>query len=444
MEDLSGTKTNRWRIGRLHGIVLSLILITFGPVSAGAGTYLGSSHGNVAYGVNRGDMASAGYSRGNCAHCHEQHASVGGTEPAPAGGPSAYSLFSAPYTSQTQGLCLECHTDSGSRQSQGYIVNRSYSYRAGGWTSDLLDDVREAFSFVSPGSSHNLGDIRNFLLGRWGYNSESSPCVGCHNPHAAQGDPANDVSGTKTPLLANRGWPVSRPSQHGDPVWPLWGDDVSERLSAYTTSYQAPFRFGSTVAYEPDGSSVTDGSNLTDFNTFCTDCHSASNVIYSTTLGRDLRKIDWSQDKHGTAFADEDIDMVAPYSDLLGRVLSCTDCHEPHGSPNSFLIRAEVNGAVLAGTVDSGVNAMGYLCRNCHQDDASAQGGSVNKWEWAHHKSPDRPYLQQMCGSCHSFGGPSPPPIACTNCHFHGSRVNDPANPLDVTPSYSPTTRTTF
>ena len=402
-------------------IILCVILVSLWVTHAVGGQYTQSAHGNSGYGVYRSDTASRGYVRGNCAHCHEQHASIDGVEPSPVdGNPSPYALFTAPFTSQLDNFCFNCHTGSGSEQSGGYIVNRSYSYRAGGWTGDSLNDIKEAFSFTSPGTSHNLNDILNFISGRWGYNDYSNPCTGCHNPHAVQGDPANNPNGTKTSILSQRGWPIARPSQHNVGNWPLWGDDAAERMSHYTGSYQAPYRYG-TSTYEPDGSTITDGSNLTDFVTFCTDCHSPSNTIYSSTLGRELKKINWNSEKHGLASADGAIDVNAPYSSTLGKVLSCTDCHEPHGSPNNFLIRPMVNGQLLSGIVDESLatKAMGYLCRNCHKDDAAATGGSANRWEYAHHQSSDYPYVQKRCGYCHGMGpGKS---IRCSNCHYHGS-----------------------
>ncbi len=425
------------------GVVFLFCLLWAGltcmlSVSADAGQYLNSSHGNSTYGVLRSSVATS-YARGNCAHCHELHASVQGSEPAPTGGPSAYGLFSDNFVSQTDNFCIKCHTGAGGYQSGGVIVNRSYSFRAGGWILDPVNNVASAFASVSPASSHNLGDILNVINGRWGYGSYSNPCAACHNPHAVQGDPANDPSGAKT--STSRGYPVSRPGQHGGTPWGLWGDTTAERMSAYTPNYQAPYRYGSTLTYEPDGSNIQDGSNLTDFVSLCTDCHNPGITIYSSTLGRDLIKIDWSVDKHGLADADGAIDMLGPYPATLGKVLSCTDCHEPHGSPNNYLLRAEVNGGELSGVVSTGTKDFGYLCRQCHQDDAVAEGGTVNAWEYAHHKSADKPYSQFKCNQCHGF---SWNPINCRNCHFHGSWVDDPANSLDVAPSYTPTTRNTF
>lgn len=52
------------------------------PEKANSGPYLDSAHGNSTYGVNRSSISTFGYSKGNCVHCHEQHASIGGAEPA--------------------------------------------------------------------------------------------------------------------------------------------------------------------------------------------------------------------------------------------------------------------------------------------------------------------------------------------------------------------------
>ncbi len=414
--------------------LVSVVFLYAGP--AGAGPYLDSAHGNSNYGVKRFSSGfPTDYSRGLCAHCHEQHASIGGSEPDPVGGPDNYMLFDTNYTSQTSDFCFDCHTDTSSYQTGG-IVNRSYSFRAGGWTLDTLNDILEAFSFNSTpsGASHHLDDISTFINGRWGYTSDSNPCVACHNPHSAQGDPANAPNSAKS--SSSRGWPVSRPSLHSkdNNAWGLWGDGAGEKMSDYVgaLTYQAPYRNGSTTSFEPDGSTTQDGSNLTDFVSLCTDCHNTTNTIYSTTLGGDLGFIDWvttggdsssSGDKHGKNYATVGIDIKPPFSNSSsGRyVLSCTDCHEPHGSPNDYFIRREVNGSLLSGTVAGGTKDFGYLCRQCHIDDTN-YSGRPNFWEYVHHKSADHPYTQNRCRNCHGSGGNNPPPpIRCSVCHYHGS-----------------------
>lgn len=404
------------------GILLCLMLY---PDRATSGPYLNSTHGNSSYGVNRTSISTFGYSTGNCAHCHEQHAMIGGGEPSPSGGPDIYALFYTNHVDQTDNFCFHCHTDTTDLNylQAGVIKNRSYSYRAGGYTSDTLDDILEAFSFTSPSSSHDLDNILTFITGEsWGYTSDSNPCAACHNPHRGQGDPANAPNNAKTSLT--RGWPVSLPSQHStdNNAWGLWGDDTSEKMSDYASGfrYQAPYRNGSTSAYEPDGSTTQDGSNLTDYATFCQDCHSNSMTGLSNT------PIDWATsagDKHGKRAADETsgnyIDIDNPYSNTYGGqyVLSCTDCHEPHGAPNLMLIRQEVNGGTLSPitTIDaptaecpdatvSGNKELGFLCQRCHWDDADAAVGAANRWCYVHHESTDSPYSLSSCGDCHTGG----------------------------------------
>ncbi len=420
-------------------LFFSVLFLQINP--ARAGVYLNSAHGNSSSGVKR---SAAGfptdYPNGLCAHCHEQHASIGGAEPAPvAGTPSGYALFYDNYINQTDGVCFQCHTNVSSYQTGGSLVNRSYSFRAGGWTADTLNDILEAFSFISPAVSHNLDDIKTFITGNWGYTANSNPCNACHNPHAAQGDPLGAPNSAKS--STTRGWPVSRPSQHttDNNAWGLWGDNTGEKMSDYVgaLSYQAPYRYGSTTTFEPDGSTTQDGSNLTDFPTFCTDCHNTTNTIYSTTLGRNLRTIDWNNEKHGKGNADISLCGDNPYpsgTTGLGKVLSCTDCHEPHGSPNAFLIRNEVNGGVLGGSIGSfSTTDWHYLCDRCHNDDKEINSNcQEDHYFITHHDNnypcnSDRPYNPFGCGKCHSGGGgmasctSSNAKKICTDCHYHGS-----------------------
>lgn len=347
-------------------------LALFSPGDALAGAYLSSAHGNDGYGVSRSSMAGLGYPKGLCAHCHEQHASVDGAEPEPAGGPAKYALFAPSFVSQTDNFCMKCH-DNTQNIASSAIDNYSYSYRAGGLTPDFLTSpsILAAFSYSSPGSSHNLDDIKVFIAGQpgWNYSTDSNPCAACHNPHSAQRDP-------KT---AARGWLVSRPSQHNrnNNTWGLWGDDLptanTERMSDYIAArggvYQAPY-YHLSNRYEPDNSTVTNGSNLTDFVTFCTDCHNATNTIYSTPLARNLRTISWTADAHGgqqVAPVNRGANNNAPYGTPgTNYVLACTDCHEPHGSPNPYLLRPAVNGVPIAAFSNG---QFWYFCAACHTID---------------------------------------------------------------------------
>ena len=73
-----------------------------------AGDYTNSAHGNAdGNGVDRTSFPD--YAAGNCAHCHEQHASIEGTDT----GADNYLLFNTKSTnvsgSAPSGFCFDCH-----------------------------------------------------------------------------------------------------------------------------------------------------------------------------------------------------------------------------------------------------------------------------------------------------------------------------------------------
>jgi cytochrome c553 len=137
----------------------------------------------------------------------------------------------------------------------------------------------------------------------------------------------------------------------------LWGDEdyatsglyelTNEVFEALGLTYQAPYYKGG-FNYEPANDTISDGSNLPNIISFCLDCHSHTNVP-STERGGYLTQIDWSNSGnwHGTApkGATGMGYPIAPYTNSSRNyVLSCTDCHEPHGSENEWLLRTSVNG----------------------------------------------------------------------------------------------------
>jgi cytochrome c553 len=391
-------------------VTLVLILIFFCilyPDRASSGPYLDSAHGNTSYGVLRTSLATVpnNYSRGNCAHCHEQHTSIGGIEPAPnsPAGPDFYLLFKDLWESPIQSnvFCFGCHTGIGSLQSDWQRTNYSYSYWGGGDTSlTCPSSIYESFQFVqndgtsqpncgsSVGSSHLIQNIVGFIAGKAGFPSNYdyiNPCSACHNPHRAQRDPH---SGTRIdPDTGKLVSAVSRPSQHTNlETWELYGDDDTERMNSSTQNYWAPRRIGG--GYEPDGSLTQDGSNMVDNVRLCIDCHNSTNVIYSSRLGKNLYRINWTMngDFHGNRaridnggppydFTGPDLewgDLLEPYKDRvsgtypkLNYVLSCLDCHEPHGSPNEFLLRPTLNATPVSNITTSG--RWFYWCQACHR-----------------------------------------------------------------------------
>jgi hypothetical protein len=420
---------------RLFFTLIGPIMLFSYPLDLLAGDYMDSAHGNKDIGVYRADIGDAppqgfGYSRGNCAHCHEQHASIGGSEPDPVtGNPSSFSLFannfsgvsSGGYT-ETDNFCFYCHNNTASAQ---VVLNNDYSQTfgcAGQGKTSLLETMNQL-------SAHNLYDIiDNFADGTYSwFTNESNPCNACHNPHLAK---QNKSDATDPTLSA-----ISLLSNH----FTLWGTTETME-SSYNTRYEPPI---CTTNREPAGSADanTGRANTPDYVAFCTDCHDDTNLISSTPLGVNLTTIDWETgDKHGRIAARADVTLREPYvSAGTGNfVLSCLDCHEPHGAPNIMLIRRRVNGSdLIGGTIttpitDLNSNQWGYLCRKCHPDDDEANAGTrdVNKWQYVHHKAPGSPFPippGRPCGACHaSFGGGSASPISCgttsltSQCHGHG------------------------
>ncbi len=435
------------------GILISMVSVSI----ALAGNYTISAHGNCTYGVDRQATSTSGYARGNCAHCHEMHASIGGVEPVPASGKaSAFALFADnfntlitthPYN-QSDDFCFYCHDSSSSLQVGG-ITNKDYSATFAG----APETVTSIFDQFNELSYHNLYDVYNFAKTNFPtfFTSYSNPCIACHNPHLARRDKANITN----PAFSA----VSLPTNHNE----LWKGN----LKGYTAYYQAPFYYHSTATYEPGGTNISDGSNVVDWNTFCTRCHNTTNTIYSTTLGRDLRKIDWTTpitvdpstgaetggDKHGMGNATGNVTMtlLPPYSTYLlehgytsGITLSCLDCHEPHGSPNIMLIRRVINGndtwadsksfkyiPSYYGTIINITDYDSYqwtaVCDRCHISDE----------EFIHHgdlsvPNYDAPYVVSgSCRACHGY----PWAINCTKCHFHGGD-DSWLSTLGVTPTH--------
>ena len=430
----------------LSALLLALCLIL--PDKANCGPYLDSAHGNTSYGVNRTSLSSFNYSKGNCVHCHEQHASIGGAEPAPtSGSPDEYELFRTLFGNQSGGLCFACHR-SGSRQTA--MPNQyNYSYIAGGDTNTCPTDIQAAFMFMTNncgatqsncssdiGSAHCLEDIQDLLKSAtgqgWGFSSteaENNPCSGCHNPHRAQRDYSGQAFQWGTGKSA-----LSRPSQHSkdNNAWQLWGDEsgiscgtagdedcerMSELASFGGATYHSPFRYGATTgspSYEPDGSTTTNGSNIVNTVTFCLDCHKDS--VDSTYRGS-LNAINWGvsdgaryADVHGLNDSTDNLcnygNKREPYSqgganEDTNYVLSCLECHEPHGAPNGYLIRQEVNNrqvSVVTGRLRTDGMQLWNLCRACHQNFGGHTGGMGSNCQGCHYHG------QKLNGMCTGAG----------------------------------------
>jgi hypothetical protein len=326
-------------------LVPSLILSTFFyrlALGFYAAKYTESAHRVYA---NR----QGGYVPGNCVHCHEQHASIGG----PTAGPYQFLLFypNNPDTmsSQNDNSCFQCHKGIGSVQVGG-IINYTYSKNFGGG-AQTYTTIYDAFNPIAgTASSHNLSDVLSHAIDmNIGFTDDNNACDVCHNPHTAQQNyPAilTGKGGVKTAIRR----PVDYASQNSN----LWGDEDTssgfpERMIDYSIRYQAPYYKGG-LTYEPGNNDTDTGSNLPNFVNFCVNqCHTR-NDVYSTERSKNLTEIVWEDDitgdQHGRNSQPSGLGFtVAPYTDIsYNYVLSCTDCHEPHGSTNEWLLRTCVNG----------------------------------------------------------------------------------------------------
>ncbi|AMM40354.1 cytochrome C family protein [Candidatus Desulfofervidus auxilii] len=327
-----------------------------------AGSYTSSAHGNSSYGVNRSSIS--GYSTGNCAHCHEQHAMIGGTEPKPASGSaSPFCLFadnfsgktSNPYN-QSDNFCFYCHcyTDATSLQTPNF-TNYNYSRTFGGYTTSSIYSIYKAFN---QNSYHNLYDIWDFAKTNFSsfFKEDSNPCSVCHNVHLAKRNKENPDDPTYSA--------ISKPSDHFN----LWTNTMNDYAP---NKYQAPYRYSS--GCEPDGGSCNDltiqAQKTPDYVTFCQDCH----VYNMSSYGLSHTPINWNTDKHGNAIRSRNERMGQPIikppydvTAVFNYVLSCLDCHEPHGSYSyKYLIRKEVNGNITNVTADTH-DDWKTLCLRCH------------------------------------------------------------------------------
>lgn len=416
----------RFFLGREHLLPLFIVLGTVFLVAAPAeaGPYLNSAHGNSDYGANRSsiDDKYAVYATGNCAHCHEAHASLEGGEPEPQGGPAPHALFADGFNAsstqnpylETDDFCFYCHSSTSGQ----HVINQDYSATFGGATTGSgPQTILDAFN---QGSYHNLYDIWNFLntdatYAAW-FAKIGNPCGACHNSHLAKRNWDSGQLGF--PLLSV----ISKPGLSDN----LWGE--AELMATYF-SYEAPFFLVNTTR-EPAGVGEQDGGKTPDYVGFCIGCHNPDKTIWSTTLNRELKKINFGDtgllmDKHGFLLRDGTDFFREPYAAAAtvknNFILSCLDCHEPHGSENIMLLRRRINGEDLEGVVASTDN-MSYVCKRCHTDDlaAAAGTGEADRWQYVHHLASDAPYLQvAVCTDCHSTADGSSP-VACGNCHGHG------------------------
>jgi predicted CXXCH cytochrome family protein len=240
-------------------------------------------------------------------------------------------------------------------------------------------------------------------------------CTTCHNPAVVTG---------KT---SEGGYPLTLPTEPEIPFtqklidgWPTldnppWPHDTPPK----------PLLYGRPYIEDPDpdveGDEVLgpDETELPDFPTFCQTCHRQISGRYGMSNNYSRLKFDPIRyikgdgggvvATHGLARGREsdhdNLRLREPFfskrHDEDGTVianlyLSCTDCHEPHGSENPFLIRTMVNGRKGI-KVDR--KRFFELCNACHE--------IANPWPGGYPHGSPGDMNERNCIECHnhSAGG---------------------------------------
>ncbi len=309
-----------------------------------------SAHRSVGYSENSGNPISC-FGNGTTDGCHgNAH-----------GSDNIKLLAGVNFGLDLQNFCFRCHTD-------GKIVNNDLS--------ETADDIEQSFSFSN---KHDLGT--SFAVGSDNFTLQ---CTTCHNPHIITGK-YMQADRNKTPVTRpDFSDPTENPRAMGNSAW---GSVSGQKMDDYAGA----------GTYRTPNSDTFTGAQLPDYSTFCLDCHAQT--------GGAPFDINWGSDPHGKGSAnqpgggglcpdwwtcgkaegwdgddcigtDEDCWPVKargegdqlwsrpPYTheERIGGanfVLSCTDCHEAHGSGIRSIIRANPNGG-------TGSTTWNIMCNNCH------------------------------------------------------------------------------
>lgn len=372
----------------LFTLLIAWATFPFHPLNSMAGDYLNSAHGTSAI---RPALSSTNYSTGNCAHCHEQHASIGGTTPAPTGGPDVY--LEAGTEEQ---LCFACHDSSEANGAPDIDTDVT--------TTDNKGHLAQNYSGI-----HRVGETLSDIA-----NTKHIECTDCHDPHKAgntlhtpglttgnsiaTGSPLKNVTGSDPDYF-------STSSKYS--IWeaPPQTDYNIEKPA--TKEYQICFKCHSGSVDDPEtwrGGSSSDPANTIwtwtdvgqEFSPYNKSGHPVVLNLYDypnivsigVPGGSKRRGLDSAQ-------------VLDPWkTNVQYQTMYCSDCHVtssngPHGSSTKWMLRgpnkawpyllASNNGSDICETeggsdlfrrietIAQNFDATdGLFCANCHPTDLSS------------------------------------------------------------------------
>ncbi|NMX23701.1 hypothetical protein HCU62_07100 [Dissulfurirhabdus thermomarina] len=402
-------------------------MLAGGPAAAGG--YSGSAHGDATGGVNRASTAALGYAVGNCAHCHEMHASMKGMEPDPAGGgPSVLALFAA-----EEAVCYYCHGTTSHN------------------TPPLSRDVEAQFAKTY---RHPVERAGRHLVSTLEHGADldaanrHAECADCHNPHTI-GKPGtayhqyNSAAPADNNLVSNlllgawgveptwpgAAWtvPTTFTELRPTPAAPAAGVQKEYQLCLKCHSYYA---FGSA---ENTGTGVTSVSNvsgeyvLTDQALEFAPGNKSGHPVVVTLNNRTA-----SDAPRALVASKNGPRLKAPWSAAVGdQTMWCSDCHGddaaaapegPHGSNTRYMlaegytwpVRPDTGKFWTLGDVknDQGSWPTRLLCAKCHP--IKNNGKFLNQ---VHDKGDHQD--KYTFGTIQYQGAP------CVSCHVavpHGSK----------------------
>lgn len=389
-------------------IILSLfgvVLFLFFPrqeVSATGGAFRYSKHGGGTVddvgcpprcGVDRAinpeignyyyDSPDAGqYQPGECNHCHELHASFGGSEPLPNSGgdagPDPYLLMRKYGTSENySNLCWYCHDNimGGGGPGTGFWG----FYQGGGWAGSPYQNSSHynSSNFYWPGTTE-ISPVPNI----WPRQNRSSlpsgnkgSCLNCHTPHGIKVSDANTAFDTTSPVDESGGVLAANQVK----CTSLNPDTPVGCNRSVSTDYLIPRQL---IAWE---------------ETLCERCHDSTGPA---GLGTGLNNMNIKDEinKRNTGGSGHPVDdtslagrhVVSEALPITIKHVECYDCHNPHAVKPTNRVEG-MKYIDISGTV-----------RNPAQGDR-------------------QPYIYEVCFKCHGdtynqvFANDTPFPDVATN-----------------------------